>query len=425
MRIPAKDVTGATSSVGSNPTRSARPTARCPSARAVVRVGGQTGPVADLLIRGAEVLGPAGSQRRGLAVVDGLVADAPAAGCEELDADGLSAAPGFVDLQCNGGHGIDLASEPERLWELGALLPRHGVTAWLPTTVTSPPETTDRALAALAAGPPAGWQGAVPLGLHLEGPFLSPGHRGAHDPRLLRAPDPGRAAGWSRAAGVALVTLAPELPGALDLVRALVARGVVVSAGHTGATAAEAGAAVEAGVTWVTHLWNAMAPLHHREPGLVGVALGDARLRAGLIADGIHVAPVVVALTAEAMGERLVLVTDAVSALGLPPGTHRLGQVDVEVAEGRGVRLRDGTLAGSDLAMDQAVRNLVAFADWPLARAAAAASAAPAAVLGDPSRGGLAPGQRGDLVLLDGAGQVRATVVAGHVVHDATSRPPR
>jgi len=394
-----------------------------PSAQAVVRVEGQTGPVADLLIRGAEVLGPSGPERRDLPIVDGLVAGAPATGCKELDGTGLVAAPGFVDLQCNGAHGIDLAGQPERLWELSTLLPRYGVTAWLPTIVTSPAETTDRALAALAAGPPEGWQGAVPLGLHLEGPFLSPDHRGAHDPRLLCPPDPVRSAGWSRAAGVALVTLAPELPDALELVEALVARGVVVSAGHTGATAEEAREAVGAGVTWVTHLWNAMAPLHHREPGLVGTALGDGRLHAGLIADGIHVDPAVVALTAAAMGERLVLVTDAVSALGLPPGTHRLGPVDVEVAEGRGVRLRDGTLAGSDLSLDQAVRNLVAFTGWPLARAAAAASSAPAAVLGDPGRGGLAPGQRGDVAVLDRAGQVLATVVAGHVVHDATPRP--
>ena len=379
--------------------------------------------MADLLIRGAEVLGPSGPERRDLAIVEGLVADDPADGCEELEAEGLTVAPGFVDLQCNGGHGIDLASQPERLWDLSALLPRHGVTAWLPTIVTSPPETTDRALAVLAAGPPEGWLGAVPLGLHLEGPFLSPEHRGAHDPRLLCAPDPVRTAGWSRDAGVALVTLAPELPGALELVEALVARGVVVSAGHTGATATEARAAMDAGVTWVTHLWNAMAPLHHREPGLVGTALGDGRLHAGLIADGIHVAPAVVALTAEAMGERLVLVTDAVSALGLPPGTHQLGTVTVEVGEGRGVRLRDGTLAGSDLSMDQAVRNLTAFAGWPLARAAAAASSAPAAVLRDASRGGLAVGQRGDVVVLDGEGQVRATVLAGRVVHRADSPP--
>ena len=183
-----------------------------PSTQAAVRVRGQTGPMADLLIRGAEVLGPSGPEERDLAIVDGLVADAAAAGCEELVAGGLIAAPGFVDLQCNGGHGIDLASEPERLWELSALLSQNGVTAWLPTIVTTPPETTERALAALAAGPPERWHGAVPLGLHLEGPFLSPGHRGAHDPRLLRAPDPARAEGWSREAGVALVTLAPELP---------------------------------------------------------------------------------------------------------------------------------------------------------------------------------------------------------------------
>ena len=289
-----------------------------------------------------------------------------------LDAAGLCVVPGFVDLQCNGGFGIDLASEPERLWELAALLPRSGVTAWLPTIVTGPPEVRARALAALRAGPPPALADvplATPLGLHLEGPFLAPDRRGAHDPAWLRPPRrlgrlppvrpsrprglglvpaasrtwrpatptpagpassrlfPGalqgaeelaaEVAGWSPEAGVALVTLAPELPGALDLVRALAGRGVVVSAGHSSATAAQAEAAIDAGVRYVTHLFNAMAPLHHREPGLAGVALTDDGVAAGLIADGIHVDARAVRLAARALGPRLSLVTDAVAAQGL------------------------------------------------------------------------------------------------------------
>jgi N-acetylglucosamine-6-phosphate deacetylase len=218
---------------------------------------------------------------------------------------------------------------------------------------------------------------------------------------------------------VAVVTLAPELPGALEVIEALVARGVVVSLGHTGATAEQARAGIDAGATLVTHLWNAMAPLHHRAPGLVGVALTDERVRAGLIADGIHVDPAVVALAAAAMGDRLVLVTDAVSALGLPEGRHRLGTIEVEHGEGVGVRLADGTLAGSDLAMDQAVRNLQAFAGGTVDRSLAAASTTPAAVLGDVSRGSLSAGHRADLVLLDDGLRVVATIVGGAVVHDA------
>ena len=336
-----------------------------------------------------------------------------------LDASGLVVAPGFVDLQCNGAVGVDLTSEPERLDEVAAALPRWGVTAWLPTIVTATPGTRRRALAALAAhDDPAA---ATPLGLHFEGPFLAPERRGAHDPAHLVAPSPALVddEGWSAGAGVALVTLAPELPGALDVVRALVDRGVVVSAGHSSATAAETRTAVEAGVTWVTHLFNAMAGLHHREPGLAGAAMADDRLRVGLIADGLHVDPAVVRIAAAALGDRLTLVTDAVAALGVPPGRRRVASLDVTVsATDGGVRLPDGTLAGSTLALDRAVRNLMAFAGIDLAVAVRAVTASPAAVLGRTDRGVVAPGAVGDLVVLTPAGEVVATVIGGRVVHD-------
>ncbi|HKH04723.1 MAG TPA: amidohydrolase family protein [Acidimicrobiales bacterium] len=422
-----------------------------------------------------------------------------------LDARGLWVVPGLVDLQCNGGWGIDLATEPERLWELAALLPRTGVTAWLPTIVTGPPALRRRALAALAAGPPpelAGTPLATPLGLHLEGPFLAPERRGAHPPAWLRpvSPDGPRVVeeeGWSRADGVALVTLAPECPGGLDLVRTLVDRGVVVSAGHSSATAAEAEAAIDAGVRWVTHLFNAMAPLHHRDPGLVGVALADDRLHVGLIADGLHVDPRVVRTAARALGDRLTLVTDAVAALGLPRGPVTLGATPATSGPD-GVRLPDGTLAGSTLALDQAIRNLVSYGIVPsghpggstgvpprggpvdgeaatgvprggrpvdgeaatrvpagggsldptagtgvppsggpadptaaaldataLAAAVRAASTAPARLLGAADRGTLATGAAADLVLLDGAGEVVATVVGGRVAYDRRRLPAR
>jgi N-acetylglucosamine-6-phosphate deacetylase len=335
------------------------------------------------------------------------------AGVAELDAAGGVVVPGFVDLQCNGGFGIDLTAEPERLWELAALLPRTGVTSWLPTVVTSPPAVTERALAALAR-PVTQGPVAEPLGLHLEGPFLAPARRGAHDRRHLSAPDRQRIAGWSAAAGVALVTLAPELPGALELVRLLTARGVVVAAGHSDATAEESVAAIEAGVSLATHLFNAMAPLDHRQPGLAGVVLADERLRAGVIADGLHLHPTTVAAAWRALGPRLVLVTDAVAALGASAGPTRIGEQ--ELVRGRdGVRLADGTRAGSDLSMDGAVRNLMAFAGCSLAAAAAAASSAPAAALGRTDRGRLQPGARGDIVVLAPDGQLIATVIGGQV----------
>lgn len=367
--------------------------------------------MSELVVRGGSV--PVAA-RDGVIVAPGSVgSDATV-----IDADGLVVAPGFVDLQCNGGLGIDLAGAPERLWELAAALPRFGVTAWLPTIVTTPEGVVDRALAALAEGPPARWRGAVPVGLHLEGPFLSPAKKGAHPEGLLRPPTLAAIEGWSRAAGVAVVTLAPDLPGALEVLEALVARGVVVSLGHTPATAEVATVAVDAGATWVTHLFNAMAPLHHRAPGLAGVALADERLRVGLIPDGIHVHPQVVALAQRALGERLTIVTDAVGALGMPAGRQALGRTEVTIGDD-GVRLADGTLAGSNLAMDQGVRNLVAFTGCAREAALHAASTAPAAVLGDPIRGTLAAGARADLVLLTDDLHVVTTIVAGDVVHDA------
>ena len=365
--------------------------------------------MSDVLLTGGSVLRDGAWVPEDLVVRAGSVAAGPAEpGAEVLDVSGFLLAPGYVDLQCNGALGIDVTRAPDRLWELAAALPRWGVTAWLPTVVTAPVGAVDAALAALAGGPPDGWRGATPLGLHLEGPFLAPAKRGAHPEPLLRPPSLDAIAGWSREAGVTLVTLAPELPGADAVLRTLVDRGVVVSLGHSAATAAEATAGVDAGARWVTHLFNAMAPMHHREPGLAGVALADRRLHVGLIPDGVHVHPSVVALAQRALGPRLTLVTDAVGALGMP-----------RTSSEPGVRLADGTLAGSDLAMDQGVRNLVAFSGCAPAEAVHAASTAPAAVLGDATRGALHPGARADLVVLTPDLHVVSTFVAGEIVHDA------
>lgn len=394
---------------------------------------------------------------------------------DRLDVSGLLVAPGFVDLQCNGAAGVDLVAEPEGLWTLATALPRWGVTAWLPTVISAPAEVRARALAALRRGPPPARRGplARPLGLHLEGPFLAPERAGAHPPGQLRPPDPALVAaeGWSAAAGVAMVTLAPELPRALDVVRTLVVRGVVVAAGHSSASAEQASDAVDAGVRFVTHLFNAMAPLHHRDPGLAGVALADECLRSGVIADGVHLHPTTVALAARALGDRLCLVTDAVATLGTaapgggsvepagdvtprpavaiddgrwPAGTGDAGDVAPGPAGGSGApggvapgraggtgvaetaadgtrgaaRLSDGTLAGSVTGLDQAVRNLVAYAEVPLDVAVRAASGTPAAALGLDDRGVCVPGAVGDLVLLDPDGGLVATIIGGEVAFD-------
>lgn len=341
--------------------------------------------------------------------VDGLIAQAgrgPLPGDAEVrvDATGCTVTAGFVDLQCNGGYDIDLAAEPERMWELGAALPEHGVTGWLPTIVSSPLEMVERAVAAFASRPK-DFRGAEPIGLHLEGPALNPLRRGAHLIGALRMPTAELVSGWTRGRGVAMVTLAPELSGGLEAVRALRDAGVVVAAGHTDATTAEAQQAVGAGVTMITHLFNGMVPFSHREPGPAGVALTDLRLNAGVIADGVHLHPIAVRLAYAALGaQRLALVTDAAAPMGT-------------IDAGDAVRLADGTLAGSTLTLDAAVRNLVRFAGAETRGALECASSTPARILGDVSRGVLEPGRRADVVVLDRELNVLVTVVGGEVLY--------
>ena len=279
-------------------------------------------------------------------------------------------------------------------------------------------------MAALARRPP-GFVGAEPIGLHLEGPFLAPARRGAHPAALLCRPSVEAVKGWTRASGVAMVTVAPELPGALGVVRRLVAAGVVVAAGHTEATTTEAAAAVAAGVTYLTHLFNAMPPLAHREPGPVGLALAGGHVVAGLIADGIHVHPLAVAAAYRALGpDRLNLVTDAVAAMGRPAGTYRLGADDITVGPD-GVRLGDGTLAGSALSIDHAVRNLRSFTGCSIAEAVATVTSTPARVLGLATKGTVAPGHDADITLLDRDLRVVATIVRAGWLTTGGTRPDR
>lgn len=325
---------------------------------------------------------------------------------EVVEARGLLVAPGFVDLQINGGWGHDFTADPSSITAVAAELPATGVTAFLPTIVTSPPARRAAALATPLATP-----GAVALGWHFEGPMLAPAQAGAHDPVWIGPVDPVELASWSPA--VRLVTVAPDAPGALDAITALRSAGVVVSIGHTGCSPGQFAAARVAGATATTHLFNAMAPFAHRAPGPVGATLADPAVVAGLICDGIHVDPVAIAMAWRALGpSRTLLVTDATAALGTSGGSATLG--DVELARGpSGVRTAGGVLAGSDLAMDSAVRNLVEFTGCSPAEALGCATAVPAALLGLTDRGRLAPGQRADLVLLDESLDVQRTIVGG------------
>lgn len=336
----------------------------------------------------------------------------------DIDAAGLIVSPGFVDLQVNGGFGIDLVENPDGMWELGRRLPSTGVTSFLPTIITSPSAVPRAAIEALRRRS-AAHAGAEPLGLHFEGPMLNPARKGAHPPEHLLTPSHAVIDRWSRDNGVVMVTIAPELPGALTVIRELVARGVKVALGHTDATGSEARSAIDLGATAVTHLFNAMAPLNHREPNLVGVALADPKLIAGLIVDGTHVDPVVVTAAWNAKGrDGIALVTDSVAAMGQPPGTYEFSGRQI-IADASGVRYSDGTIAGSAITMDAALRNLVAFTGCSVADALVTATRTPAELLGSHDRGRIEPHARADLVLLDSSLEVQIVICGGRVIHVA------
>jgi N-acetylglucosamine-6-phosphate deacetylase len=371
------------------------------------------------------------ASERLVVVRDGLIAEvgwmheaAIPADAVVVHAEASTLAAGLIDIQINGAFGHDFTSDPSSIWEVGRRLIEHGVTAFLPTIVTSTREARDAARRALSESPP-GYRGATPLGLHFEGPFLSPAAAGAHDPALLRLPADADSdvAEWSPDSGVRMVTLAPELPGALELTAALASRGVLVSAGHSTATYEEALAGFDAGIRYVTHLFNAMPPLDKRVPGIAGAALDDPRVMFGLIVDGEHLHDSVVRLAARASArERLSLVTDATAALGMPAGRFVLGGREV-VLDGRAVRDMDGRLAGSALSADQALRNLLEATRWmPIAPwldndVLDTMTEVPAALLGLTDRGVLSAGRRADLTLWSKELELIATVIDGEVVH--------
>jgi N-acetylglucosamine-6-phosphate deacetylase len=314
-------------------------------------------------------------------------------------------ADGLIDLQINGAYGHDFTSDPESIWQVGRLLPQQGITSFLPTVITSSPDHVGAALAALKDRPD-GYVGAEPLGLHLEGPMLSPDRPGVHPTKLMQQPSLDLIEGWGM--GVSMVTLAPELAGAQQVISALTARGIVVSAGHSAATYEEARQGFAWGIKAVTHLFNAMEAFSHRAPGLVGATFDSAAV-AGLICDGIHVHPSVVRAAYRLLGpDRLFLVTDAIAAAGLGDGDFRLGDSAVAVIEGRAT-VGEDRLAGSTLTLDQAVRNLVSFTGCSPTEAIAMASKVPARLLGLEQRAG-------DVVVFDPDMAVVSTSIGGTTV---------
>lgn len=321
------------------------------------------------------------------------------------------AAPGFFDLQVNGFGGVDFLDADRAAYaRAGEALLATGVTAYLPTLITAPEE---RLLAALREVPRDGSQGARALGAHLEGPFLAPGRLGAHPAQARRDPDPALFERLLAAGPVQLVTLAPELPGALDLIRLAHRQGVTVSLGHSDATAEEAKAAFDLGVRTVTHLFNAMRPFRHRDPGIAGAALARPGVIVQIILDGVHLAEDTARLVWQAAAGRVALVTDATAAAGGGDRPATLGGAAVQAHEGA-VRRPDGVLAGSVLTMIEAARNLHALGA-PLAQALQAASAVPARVIGAEDVGRLEVGLPADVVVLDDRLEIERVLVRGEI----------
>ena len=357
---------------------------------------------------------------------DGTIAEIssdPKALAQQVDT--LAAA--FLDVHTHGAMGHDVMSASSaQLGEMQRFLADHGVAHYLPTTATTPIDATLHALEALAdaieAEPREGE--ARPVGIHLEGPFLSHAKRGVHPAQELHLPSIELFDRFHQAARgrIALMTLAPELPGALDLIRHAISLGARVSLGHSNALAAETLAAIDAGAISATHTFNAMRALDHREPGILGIALDDDRLFAEIICDGIHVAPPLVRLWLKAKGlDRAILVTDAMSATGMPDGEYRLAGLSVQVVNGRAQLSEDlakgkHTLAGSVLTLDRGVANLQSFTAASLADAVRLASHSPAAMLGKPELTRIQAGNAANLNRFDAANHLTATYIRGQQI---------
>ncbi|XP_017895806.1 PREDICTED: N-acetylglucosamine-6-phosphate deacetylase isoform X1 [Capra hircus] len=399
----------------------------------------------DLWVRGGRILDP-----EKLFFEERRVAD------EQRDCGGCILAPGFIDVQINGGFGVDFSQASEDVGSGVALVARrilsHGVTSFCPTLVTSPLEVYHKVLPQIpvkSGGP----HGAGVLGVHLEGPFISREKRGAHPEAHLRSFEADAfqdvLATYGGLDNVRIVTLAPELGHSHEVIRELTALGICVSLGHSVADLGTAEEAVQSGATFITHLFNAMLPFHHRDPGIVGLLTSDRlpagrRIFYGMIADGIHTNPAALRIAHRAHPKGLVLVTDAVPALGLGNGRHTLGQQEVEV-EGLTAYVAGclvsfpplaprtcplcsrgtNTLSGSIAPMDACVRHFLQATGCSVESALEAASLHPAQLLGlEKCKGTLDFGADADFVVLDDSLHVRATYISGELVWQAEEARP-
>ncbi|HEY4277254.1 MAG TPA: N-acetylglucosamine-6-phosphate deacetylase [Conexibacter sp.] len=398
--------------------------------------------MSELTLRGGRIVTPAGMCDGDVVVRDGRIAGVVDGGVGAdhrgggthhsvlgeaasgvIDLDGRWVLPGFIDLHVHGGGGAQFnTDDAAEVHDAARFHAQHGTTALLATTVSAPPEELLAALGAIgeAVNAPVAGTAAV-IGAHLEGPFLSRAWPGAMDAATFLDPEKLLTKQLLAAGPVRSTTIAPELPGALESIARFAEAGALVSLGHSDARFAHAEAAVAAGARAVTHAYNAMRPLHHRDPGLLGAALDLPDLHCEVICDGVHVDPVAVRLLQRVKGPaRTLLVTDAIEATGLPDGDYRLGGRAVTVTDGRATLAGSETIAGATLTMDRALRNAVVFCDASLADAARMAATTPAELLGIADRkGSIAPGLDADLVILEPDLTLAAVLVRG-----AWARPP-
>jgi N-acetylglucosamine-6-phosphate deacetylase len=330
-------------------------------------------------------------------------------------------APGFIDIHIHGAAGHDFMQAGEDAYrKIGRFLARHGTTSYLPTTMTSAEDELLPALAAMGnaiATPPQGTETAPcarPIGIHLEGPFISDARNGVHPAAHIQKPSVVALDRYVNAArgAIRVVTIAPETQHALAVIRDAVDRGITVAFGHTNATFEEAQQAIDAGARHSTHTYNSMRRMIHREPGVVGAILSDQRMYADIIADGLHVHPPIVDLFLRCKGrDRAILISDATSPTGMPNGSYRLGNFEVEVD---GLRVEShGKLAGSVITLEVAVQNVMQYAGWSLADAVRLVTINPAQLLGLEKKGRIAAGADADLVILSPEAEVRRTFISG------------
>ncbi|MBE3142844.1 MAG: N-acetylglucosamine-6-phosphate deacetylase [Planctomycetes bacterium] len=339
-------------------------------------------------------------------------------GNEIIDVKGFFVVPGFIDIHVHGAVGSDtMDATSDAILGMGNYFARHGVTSFLPTTVAAPAKDIQAAINNVSTTPRS-FDGARHIGIHLEGPYLSYEFRGAQPSQHLRSANLNEYKSWFGNKVVRLITVAPEVEGVSDLIRAGTEAGIEFALGHTSATYEQVLAAVELGLHQATHTFNGMPGLKHRSPGVLGAVLSDDRIWAQIIVDGIHVHPAIVKLLVKAKGiDRTIIITDAIRASGMPVGDYALGDQMVHVKDGV-ARTDAGGLAGSTLTMDQALRNVMEFANINLAEALPMATRVPAAAIRlESHKGSIAPDFDADIVVLDESYHVRMTMVGGRVVY--------